>query len=844
MTDPTLREMLKLLIASAAIVLVLVYLLYDARKIQRGRRVLAAALAMLALASAAAYLEFGWLRYGMYMNPHDFFHYYTGSKYAEEIGYHDQYRAALVADMEGASLFDPKSSIRNLKTHGFSPAQKVLKESTQIKGLFSEERWAEFSKDIGYFQSLVYKKKWNTMLRDKGFNGTPLWVMTAGFLTNRIPTHDPFGMKVLVALDLLLIALMLFFVWAAFGPRVMLFAVIFFGTNFTMSFVHIKGGLLRLDWVALLVISLCLMKLKRYKTAGACMAYAAMARIFPAIFLFGFGAQALWDLFRTRTVERKYIEFFVAFALVAAALLGLTVIDAGGTGQWEEFLGKITLHNKDISTTRVGFKYIFLYPFERFGEKVRGFEEHRTAWWAIQAAVLLFAFFAVRRLEDYETIPFGFLPAFFLAAPTFYYYVMLIVPLFLFLPKASNTGRALGLCLMFLFSIVAYLLHLAWPINFFLCFLLSCGLLLLCGYLSVVALFAAPVSATQEGTQAAVTSARRARWPLAAALLLLICAVLFVSWRPKGVAPAFLSRGSGEAVLALAGDVMLSRNVARSLKKYDRGFAYPFAPTAPYTTEADIAFCNLESPISGKGKALKKKYLFNAPPEAVTGLVSAGFDVVSLANNHILDYGTVAMSDTLMHLSQVDIRAVGLFHERGMQKPAILNRQGLRIGFLAYADRQGAYAYPKSFLAFKRRPAEAKRSIIARDVDRLKRDADIIVVSLHWGVEYQDEPSERQRALARFVIDRGAHIIAGHHPHVQQEPEWYNGGLILYSMGNFVFDQHTRPKTRLSRLYRVYVTKAGVARAEYLPLEIRRADWQTVPTGGDFVPVPMPGATP
>lgn len=127
--------------------------------------------------------------------------------------------------------------------------------------------------------------------------------------------------------------------------------------------------------------------------------------------------------------------------------------------------------------------------------------------------------------------------------------------------------------------------------------------------------------------------------------------------------------------------------------------------------------------------------------------------------------------------------------------------------------------------------------MISADIARLRPRVDVVLVSIHWGIEYQTTPDAWQRELGHHIINAGADIVAGHHPHVLQEPELYKRGLIIYSMGNFVFDQWSRPATRLSRLYRVYVNKKGFQRAEYLPLAIAEQDWQPTPTSIDFVPV-------
>ena len=432
---------------------------------------------------------------------------------------------------------------------------------------------------------------------------------------------------------------------------------------------------------------------------------------------------------------------------------------------------------------------------------------------------------------------------------------MLLVPLILFLPKARAWDRTLGVTLFFTFSCAAFSLGLFMPHHFQLFYYLSCGLLFLCAYMAfcvVSAPLAVAVHVTSgsvpEDTHALRGGASKAwgRKALGAVIVLaLIAGGIFGARYYVGtlgtVAPpppnATERAGEGEVELVFTGDVMLARNVERSLRSARRDFSFPFAECAAYTQGADLAFCNLESPISGRGEPIEKTYLFNAPPDALDGIYFAGFDVVSLANNHILDFGPVAMADTLRHLESRGIVPIGITMLDEAQAPFIRSVRGVRIAYLAYCDPVPKYSYAREFYVFDERPARATKENLARDITAAKESADIVVVSLHWGIEYQPEPNAHQRDLGRFIIDQGAHIVAGHHPHVQQEPETYKHGLIIHSMGNFVFDQHSRPPTLLSRLYRVYVNKEGIVRAEYLPLEIAQSIWQPKPTQGAFIAI-------
>lgn len=932
MENSALRELLKALLAEGALAVLIIYAICVRQRLQARMGPLLVVLVLIGAGAVAAYFEFGAVRYGRYMNPHDFYHYYTGTKYAPELGYHNQYAASLLADLEGKKVYNTKEPIRNLATHGYTPVKDVLANKDAIKGRFTPERWEEFKRDIVYFQDMVPKAKWQDMLRDKGYNGTPVWSMVAGVLTNIVPTDNEAGMRFLVALDPLILLGMFLLIWRAFGPWCALFALVFFGTNFALAFVHIKGALMRMDWVACLVASMCLLHLKHYKTAGVVLAYAAAARVFPAIFAFGMGALLCWELLATRKLNRDYLRFFAAFT-VTALLLTLAAYVTYGLPLWKEFFAKISVHNSDISTTRVGFKYIFLWPYEGVRGKVNAFTEYHTLWRGYMAVALIVCFVAARRMKPYQAIGLGFVPAFFLTAPTFYYYVMLIVPLLIFLPRAELTRNTIGAGLFFATTVTAYVLRQGRNLDFELCFFLSCLYLLLGLYIvgahlvpfrkralavaggsEIAAMVVVPlekpapvlaigddtasggapvekppvptesvVQPTKASTAKTSPKGLQLRHLVGAAYVAMILGFFFYyradynaipnppevaapvgqSEEPTTVetselsAPEVLEATAATATIpaetaavatpapapadtvtiALVGDILLSRNVQQDLAKRNLDFTYPFKETVSMLESADIAFGNLECPISGRGEAQAKKYLFNAPPESVSGLTFAGFDLVSLANNHTLDYGPIALDDTLRILGENQIGVSGITTNDAPQQALIFERKGLRIGFLAYADPKTPYAYPKEFMVFETRPAKAEKEAIARDIAALTPNADIIVVSYHWGIEYESAPSPRQIDLGQFTIDQGADIVAGHHPHVQQDAAWYKNGLIIYSMGNFVFDQWSRPATLQSRLYTVTVNKEGPVDANFRPLELVPKDWQPRPTGPQYVPV-------
>lgn len=280
---------------------------------------------------------------------------------------------------------------------------------------------------------------------------------------------------------------------------------------------------------------------------------------------------------------------------------------------------------------------------------------------------------------------------------------------------------------------------------------------------------------------------------------------------------------------------MVARRLEATLKKNNTSCAFPFTKIAPFISKADLAFCNLETAIGIGYKPIKKKYTFLTKPKCLNVMNKIGFDIVSLANNHTLDYGSKGLKSTLDHLKKTEIAFSGLSQNDQPQQPVIKTVKGIKIGYLSYADPKAPSAYAKEFKLFQLKPAKALKTTIKYDLTRLRTIVDIVVVSIHWGREY-DPVSKHQQTLAQFIIDHGADIIAGHHPHIQQKTEFYKDGVILYSMGNLIFDQQHRPETRISRLYKIIVNKKGIQSLSYLPMTIAN-QWQTTPDQKEYIQI-------
>lgn len=497
---------LKYILPGVAMVLIAAYMTLGRRPAPFVRGMLMAVLAATALFAVWNYTESHY-RQGRYFNAYEYYHYYLGAKYSEEVGYNNLYNAVFVADDESGYRTTGRT-VRSLEDHRIIPGQRVLDKREEYKALFTPERWTTFKEDVAFFRGKVSGALWNRMLNDKGYNATPIWTMVASTLAHRVPTSDWGAMQRLPLIDVALAALALALVWWAFGARAMLFMIVFVGAHYLTSHFTLKAAFMRLDWVACAVMAVCFLRQGWYAAAGLALAYATGTRVFPLIFGFGVGAKMLWDLLRTWRIDRKYLRFFGAFAVGLTALTLASMLH-GGLEPWRQFLGKIALHDSDISGWRVGFKYVFLVSWNggSYWEMplAEAFEANKRLWWSIQAVVVLAAFLCARKMRSHEAFAFGYVLVFFLVAPTYYYHVMLVVPLLFFAPRLENPAYALGLIYLFATGIVGHYFYAQWDRNFNLFFLISCMLLAMVVYmilLGAVQLFtrANPPATLAHGT--------------------------------------------------------------------------------------------------------------------------------------------------------------------------------------------------------------------------------------------------------------------------------------------------------------------------------------------------------
>lgn len=250
---------------------------------------------------------------------------------------------------------------------------------------------------------------------------------------------------------------------------------------------------------------------------------------------------------------------------------------------------------------------------------------------------------------------------------------------------------------------------------------------------------------------------------------------------------------SGPATITIAavGDMHFDRQVRVLINK--SGSIAPLAAVATQLASADIAVGNLESTLSDLGeRRTDKDYTFKGDPRGVEALANAGIDFVSLANNHALDCGTDALLDTIARLDASGIGHAGAGADKAAAwTPAVRDVNGTTVAYLAFS-----HILPNGFIATGSKAGIAQGRMnmdeVCAAITAAKAEYDYVLVSFHWGVENVDDCNAEQVTDAHKAIDAGADMVLAHHPHVIQAVEYYNGKLIAYSLGDFVFDHYSR----------------------------------------------------
>ncbi len=270
----------------------------------------------------------------------------------------------------------------------------------------------------------------------------------------------------------------------------------------------------------------------------------------------------------------------------------------------------------------------------------------------------------------------------------------------------------------------------------------------------------------------------------------------------------FAPSGGGEAppsTVVVTGDIMLGRAVEGI--SLSRGFEYPFRYVKDIFSGADAVFANLEGPVpSAHERTPDYSFRFSFLPESIRALKEAGVNVVTLANNHAVDFGENGYINTAKELKKQGILFVGHPVRMGESLTVEKTIRGRAVRFVGLND---TYA-----------PVDSKKA--AELISGLKKDGAFVIVAVHWGEEYKTVSNERQQTLGRALIDAGADVVVGHHPHVTQEAETYRGKPIFYSLGNFIFDQYFSEETQNGFAVKISIEDKK-ASYEIIPVDLHKS---------------------
>ena len=294
--------------------------------------------------------------------------------------------------------------------------------------------------------------------------------------------------------------------------------------------------------------------------------------------------------------------------------------------------------------------------------------------------------------------------------------------------------------------------------------------------------------------------------------------------------------------LVAVGDILLGRGVEYHLDRLGKDYTYPFQFVADILRQGDIVFGDLEAPLteSTHGLDASGKIVLKSCEKAAEGLKYAGFNILNLANNHIMDYYEKGLLDTISVLGKNEVLYSGAGKTiTEARKPAIIEKNGLKIAVISYTDMAELTFKGNPMLSFaageeKSGVTPRKYELIKEDMDYIRESVDILIVSLHWGVENSFNATDEQREFAYNLIDDGADIILGHHPHRFQGVEIYNDKPIIYSLGNFIFDQND-PNNQESFIVNMKITNKKLSSLELIPIRTIEKTHVVIPKGDEAI---------
>ncbi|AOH56228.1 capsular biosynthesis protein [Peribacillus muralis] len=311
-------------------------------------------------------------------------------------------------------------------------------------------------------------------------------------------------------------------------------------------------------------------------------------------------------------------------------------------------------------------------------------------------------------------------------------------------------------------------------------------------------------------------------------LPILLIALVITTWMGRAEEVKTVPPKSDQpSTMTMVGDVMMGRYVEEVTEKH--GYDYLFRYMKPYFADSDYVSGNYEHPAlkddASSYKEADTAIRLNSNKSGVKAVKDAGFSVMTLANNHMMDFEEQGLLDTIDEFKRTDMNYVGAGKNTAEAKASIdyADVNGVRVATLGFTDVYGKDAVPTDTQAgILNSNPDLLFEMIGKAKDAKQGNADLVVVNMHWGQEYSTSATLRQKDLAKAVIDAGADIIIGHHPHVLQSFDVYKDGIIFYSLGNFIFDQGWT-RTKDSAMVQYHLAEDGKASIDVVPLQIEEA---------------------
>lgn len=327
------------------------------KKYRRQRRL---AIALLGLVGVFGWFNYGKFHSGKFIHIWEHYHYFMGSKYFPELRYTRLYECSAVAEAElyGKERVARRTMRDIAKTNLIGSTDDILANPDRCKSHFSAARWEAFKKDTAYFIRKV-GGRWANSQKDHGYNGTPWWSIVPSILTNLMGEANDRTILMLGLLDPLLILAMFAGIWWAFGLEIFAVAATFFAVNFPSRFYWNGGAFLRYDYLALVVLGICMLRKKKHAVGGAMLAAGAAFRLFPLFFAVGPAMQGFWRWFKEKAMPLPHRRIVLG-ALIATAIMvpGSLIVAKGGVEVYQEFAINTQKHSDTPLTNHMGLRTV------------------------------------------------------------------------------------------------------------------------------------------------------------------------------------------------------------------------------------------------------------------------------------------------------------------------------------------------------------------------------------------------------------------------------------------------------------------------------------------------------